>query len=121
MRGGTLKYAETLPNAGAILRLPQKWSVFASYSKGFTLPNVGIPLRNVNYAGQSVAGILDLQAVIVDNKEAGVSWQGKQVSFGASWLASCPRQKAVYTCVGARDQPPDPPDRSANTRWMRTD
>ncbi|MEO6246498.1 MAG: TonB-dependent receptor, partial [Opitutaceae bacterium] len=88
VRGGTLNYAETLPNAGAILRLPQKWSVFVSYSKGFTLPNVGIPLRNVNYAGQSVAGILDLQAVIADNKEAGVSWQGKQVSFGASYYKS---------------------------------
>ncbi len=86
--GGTLDYSDTLPNAGIIVRLPQHWSVFASYSKGFTLPNVGIPLRNVNTPGQSVAGILDLQAVIVDNKEGGVSWQGKRFSFSTSYYRS---------------------------------
>ncbi|WP_415909604.1 TonB-dependent receptor [Oleiharenicola sp. Vm1] len=86
--GGTLKYKATLPNAGVIVRLPQGWSVFGSYSKGFTLPNVGIPLRNVNTPGQSVAGILDLQAVIVDNKEGGISWHGKRASFGASYYRS---------------------------------
>ncbi|MGC4081663.1 MAG: TonB-dependent receptor [Vicinamibacterales bacterium] len=86
--GGTLKYNATLPNAGVIVRLPQGWSVFGSYSKGFTLPNVGIPLRNVNTTGQSVAGILDLQAVIVDNKEGGIAWHGKRASFSASYYRS---------------------------------
>lgn len=86
--GGTLKYSDTLPNVGVIVRLPDHWSVFGSYSKGFTLPNVGIPLRNVNTPGQSVAGILDLQAVIVDNKEGGVSWQGKRFSFSTSYYHS---------------------------------
>jgi iron complex outermembrane receptor protein len=86
--GGTLNYKDTLPNVGVIVRLPQDWSVYASYSKGFTLPNVGIPLRNVNTPGQSVAGILDLQAVIVDNKEGGFTWRGKKGSFGASYYRS---------------------------------
>ncbi len=86
--GGTLNYQETLPNAGVIVRLPQNWSVFGSYSKGFTLPNVGIPLRNVNTVGQSVQGILDLQAVVVDNKEGGLSWHGKRGSFSTSYYRS---------------------------------
>ena len=86
--GGTLNYKDTLPNAGVIVRLPQNWSVFASYSKGFTLPNVGIPLRNVNTPGQSVAGIVDLQAVIVENKEGGFSWHGKRASASASYYRS---------------------------------
>lgn len=86
--GGSLSYKSTLPNVGVIVRLPQNWSVFGSYSKGFTLPNVGIPLRNVNTAGQTVAGILDLQAVIVDNKEGGVTWHGKKASFSASYYRS---------------------------------
>jgi len=86
--GGTLKYSDTLPNVGIIVRLPQNWSAFASYSKGFTLPNVGIPLRNVNTPGQSVAGIVDLQAVIVDNKEGGISWRGKRASFSTSYYRS---------------------------------
>jgi iron complex outermembrane receptor protein len=84
VQGGKLDYQATLPNLGAVLRLPMDWSVYASLSKGFTLPNVGIPLRNINYPGQSVAGILDLQAIIVRNKEIGANWRGKTASFGAS-------------------------------------
>ncbi|MFT7773908.1 TonB-dependent receptor [Roseateles sp.] len=84
--GGKLDYAATLPNIGAVLRLPENWSVFASLGKGFTLPNVGIPLRNINKNSKNtnVAGILDLQAIIVRNKEVGVNWRGKKASFGAS-------------------------------------
>ncbi len=88
VKGGTLNYSSTLPNAGLIVRLPQNWSVFGSYSKGFSLPNVGIPLRNINTPGQSVTGIVDLQAVIFDNKEGGVSWHGKQFSFSGSYYRS---------------------------------
>ena len=84
VNGGELNYKSNLPNVGAIWRLPQGWSVFGSYSKGFTLPNVGIPLRNINVPGKSVSGIIDLQAVIVDNKEAGFAWRGKGASFSAS-------------------------------------
>ena len=63
VEGGKLDYEEDLFNAGAIWRITGDWSVFASYSEGFTLPNIGIPLRNINVPGQSVEGILDLQAL----------------------------------------------------------
>lgn len=84
VEGGELGYTANLPNVGAVLRLPSNWSVFASLGKGFSLPNVGIPLRNINKPGQSVDGILDLQAIIVKNKEVGVNWRGRDASFGAS-------------------------------------
>lgn len=86
--GGTLKYANDLPNVGLIARLGAGFSVFGTYSKGFTLPNVGIPLRNVNTVGQSVEGILDLQAVVFDNKEIGANWRGRWGSFGISTYRS---------------------------------
>ncbi len=87
--GGKLKYSESLPNVGVIARIPGGWSAFASYSKGFTLPNVGIPLRNVNVAGRSVAGLYsDLQAVVSDNKEIGVTWRGSNAYFSASTYKS---------------------------------
>ncbi len=82
--GGTLAYKATLPNYGAIWRIGQGWSVFGAYGKGFSLPNIGIPLRNVNTLNQSVAGILDLQAIIVDNKEFGFNWRGKNGSISGS-------------------------------------
>jgi iron complex outermembrane receptor protein len=88
VQGGTLSYDADLPNLGLVWKLPAGWSAFVSTSKGFTLPNVGIPLRNINYPGQSVAGILDLQAVIVKNNEIGVNWRGRMGSFGASYYKS---------------------------------
>ena len=88
VQGGTLSYKENLPNIGVIWRLPANWSVFAAYGKGFSLPNVGIPLRNGNIPGQSVAGILDLQAVVVDNKEVGFNWRGARTNVSASYYQS---------------------------------
>ncbi|MEX1994108.1 MAG: TonB-dependent receptor [Steroidobacteraceae bacterium] len=108
--GGKLSYSETLPNVGLIWRLPMGFSVFGAYGKGFTLPNVGIPLRNqqcnndtsetgVPFGGtqpdgcpndppQTVEGILDLQAVVSDNTEFGFNWRGARGSFGGSYYMS---------------------------------
>jgi iron complex outermembrane receptor protein len=88
VQGGDLDYKADLPNLGVVWKLPAGWSVFAAAAKGFTLPNVGIPLRNINYPGQSVAGILDLQAVTVKNNEVGVNWRGAAGSFSASYYES---------------------------------
>jgi iron complex outermembrane receptor protein len=88
VKGGTLNYKANLPNLGAVWKIGSGWSVFVSSGKGFTLPNVGIPLRNINYPGQSVAGILDLQAVIVKNNEIGFNWRGSAGSFGGSYYKS---------------------------------
>ncbi|MBD9479232.1 TonB-dependent receptor [Pseudoxanthomonas sp. PXM02] len=88
VQGGTLSYTETLYNFGAIWRITDQWSVFAAYGEGFGLPNVGIPLRNINYPGQSVDGIIDLQPIVVDNREVGVNWRGDTTSFSASYYDS---------------------------------
>ena len=84
VEGGTLDYTATLPNFGAVWRFSNQLSAFASYSEGFSLPNVGIPLRNINRPGQSVAGILDLQAIIVDNKEIGLNYRSQRFTASAS-------------------------------------
>jgi iron complex outermembrane recepter protein len=88
VQGGTLDYKEDLLNAGVVWRIAGGWSVFASYGEGFTLPNVGIPLRNVNFPGQNVSGILDLQAIVVENKEIGFNWRGERASLGGSYYDS---------------------------------
>jgi len=88
VEGGTLDYEDDLYNVGAIWRITSDWSVFASYSEGFTLPNIGIPLRNINRPGQSVEGILDLQAIIFDNQEIGFSWRGSSVALTGSYYES---------------------------------
>jgi iron complex outermembrane receptor protein len=88
VEGGTLDYKDNLLNAGVIWRVADGWSVFGSYSEGFTLPNIGIPLRNINTPGQSVAGILDLQAIVFESREVGFNWRGGPASFGASYYQS---------------------------------
>jgi len=88
VQGGKLDYKEDLYNVGAIWRVTQDWSVYASYSEGFTLPNIGIPLRNINRPGQTVAGILELEAIVFDNKEVGFNWRGPVVTLGASYYES---------------------------------
>ncbi|MGH8238217.1 MAG: TonB-dependent receptor domain-containing protein, partial [Steroidobacteraceae bacterium] len=88
VEGGKLDYQEDLFNAGAIWRITSDWSVFASYSEGFTLPNIGIPLRNINRPGQSVEGILDLQAIIFDSKEVGFNWRGDSIGLSGSYYES---------------------------------
>ncbi|ATY33819.1 TonB-dependent receptor [Sphingomonas psychrotolerans] len=86
--GGTLKYTNDLLNGGIVIRPGAGFSFFGAYTEGFTLPNIGIPLRNISVPGQSVDGITDLQAVIFENKEIGANWRGRWGSFGASYYRS---------------------------------
>lgn len=88
VEGGTLSYTDTMKNLGAVWQITPQLSAFVAYGEGFGLPNVGIPLRNVDTDGQTVKGIVDLQPIIVDNKEIGLNWHGKQLSVSASYYES---------------------------------
>ncbi len=88
VQGGTLSYEDTMKNLGAVWQITPEFSAFVAYGEGFGLPNVGIPLRNVETDGQTVDGIVDLQPIIVDNKEIGFNWYGKHISLGASYYES---------------------------------
>lgn len=88
VEGGKLSYKTELPNFGVVYRFTDALSAYASYSEGFSLPNVGIPLRNINKPGQSVSGILDLQAIIVKNKEVGFNWRTGNATFSGSYYRS---------------------------------
>jgi iron complex outermembrane receptor protein len=88
VQGGSQKYKENLKNFGAIWRVTDTWSIFTSYSEGFTLPNIGIPLRNISVPNQSVSKIRDLDAIIFKNYELGFNWRGEQGAFGATHYIS---------------------------------
>ena len=88
VQGGGVEYTENLVNFGSIWRITDEWSVFASYGEGFSLPNIGIPLRNISDEGQSVDRIRDIQAIVVDNREYGFNWRGDRGSFGGSYYDS---------------------------------
>ena len=89
VKGGKINYKNDLFNAGAIVRFGSGFSAYATYGQGFTLPNVGIPLRNVSVPNQSVETLLpDLRAVIFKNKEIGFNWRGSKGSVGLSYYQS---------------------------------
>ena len=71
VEGGRPTYRALLPNAGLVYTATPGFSVYGSYSQGFTMPDVGRVTRGVNTPGQSVATFLDLQPVVTDNVEVG--------------------------------------------------
>ena len=84
MQGGERSFARWVKNLGAIWRFGGGWSAFAAYNEGFGLPDVGLVLRGVNRDSQSVDKLIDLQPVVTDNRELGVTWRGDVGSFTAS-------------------------------------
>lgn len=68
--GGAVDYDPVLFNAGAVVHLMQSAEVYAGFSQGFSLTDLGLLLRNA--ADGFVVGNHTLEAQTVDNFEAGV-------------------------------------------------
>lgn len=84
VQGGERRFDQSVWNLGGVWRWGGGWSVFAAYNEGFGLPDVGLVLRGVNRDNQSFERLIDLQPVLTDNRELGLSWRGRQGSFSAS-------------------------------------
>jgi len=82
--GGTLSYTHAVYNLGGVYRLGGGWSVSLSDSEGWQIPDVGVILRAINAPNQSIYDRGDLQAIVVTNHEAGVTWRGDHATFGAT-------------------------------------
>lgn len=78
INGGSLKYDDTLFNAGAVFYVTDTVSVFANFSQGFSLTDIGLFLRQAP-AGFSVADSNLLDAQKVDSYEIGVRGEWKSV------------------------------------------
>lgn len=83
--GGHKSYSDTLYNVGAVYDLNDRINLYASYNQGFSLPDMGLTLRNAA-AGSSFA-TLNTQPQVVDNYEIGVraNWDKTQASFAIFW------------------------------------
>jgi iron complex outermembrane recepter protein len=72
VEGGSPTFEETLYNAGLVFQATDWAQVFASYSEGFGMPDVGRVLRGIKDPGLSVDSFLDLQPIVTDNREIGL-------------------------------------------------
>ena len=88
VEGGEPSFNELLPNVGAVYALTEQWRVYASYSEGFSMPDVGRVLRGISTPGLSINNFLNLQPVIADNEEVGVEYRGNAVSASVSYFRS---------------------------------
>lgn len=70
--GGTISYDAWTFNAGAVFAPVDGHELYASFSQGFQLPDIGLQLRGA-FAGFSIDNS-DLQPVKIDSHEAG--WRG---------------------------------------------
>lgn len=86
--GGEPAFDELLPNAGVVVDVGGGWSLYGSYSEGFTMPDVGRVLRAVNTAGQNVDDLLQLQPVISDNRELGADYDNGRLTLHAAYFWS---------------------------------
>jgi iron complex outermembrane recepter protein len=83
--GGRKSYSDTLYNIGAVYDLNERINLYASYNQGFSLPDMGLTLRNAA-AGSSFA-TLNTQPQVVDNYEVGVRahWGDTRASLAMFW------------------------------------
>jgi iron complex outermembrane receptor protein len=75
--GGTIHYDDTHYNAGAVFHATSRVQVFGNFAQGFSLPDIGLVLRNAPN-GASVA-TLPLEAQKVDMYEVGARGQWRAV------------------------------------------
>ncbi|HEY9553339.1 TonB-dependent receptor [Allosphingosinicella sp.] len=71
--GGSPSFDELLLNGSTIYEFLDGVSAYASYSQGYTVPDVGRVLRAVRVPNTSVDDLLTLSPVIADNYEAGLT------------------------------------------------
>jgi len=88
VEGGQPDFEETLYNAGLVYQVNDWAQVFANYSEGFGMPDVGRVLRAINKPNLNVDRFLDLQPIVTDNREIGLRLNWETVDMEISYFES---------------------------------
>jgi iron complex outermembrane receptor protein len=88
VKGGELEYSETVFNAGARYQINDVWATTATFSQGFTIPEIGRTLRQPK-EGTSLDQIKP-QPQVVDNYEIGLEaiWVKADLALTAFYSTS---------------------------------
>lgn len=88
IRGGELKYSDTLFNFGGVFYANSVFNIFANFGQGFSVPDIGLVLRG-SPAGATV-NTLPFAAQKVNTYETGVraSWRRVQTSLALFYNTS---------------------------------
>ncbi|MBI0549260.1 TonB-dependent receptor [Pectobacterium parmentieri] len=88
VEGGSLTFNETLYNVGAVYSVTNSLDVFASYSEGFGMPEVGRVLRDVKTPNIRLSNFNNLKPIVTDNVETGFRFKKDRFDFEASYYQS---------------------------------
>lgn len=88
VEGGSLTFNETLYNVGAVYSVTNSLDVFASYSEGFGMPEVGRVLRDVKASNVKLSNFNNLKPIVTDNVETGFRFKKDRFDFEASYYQS---------------------------------
>jgi len=88
VEGGKIRFNETPVNAGIVFTPVQEVTLYANYSEGFGLPDIGRALRAINTPGQRIASMSNLAPILTDGVEAGTRVRKGPWEFDASWYRS---------------------------------
>ncbi|WP_206430815.1 TonB-dependent receptor [Klebsiella aerogenes] len=88
VEGGEPSFDKTLYNIGAVWTPIEPLSLFANYSQGFSMPDVGRVLRGINQPDMSVDSFLNLQPIVTNNTEVGFRVEKAPVDLEVSYYKS---------------------------------
>lgn len=88
VEGGKPDFDERLLNVGAVVRPTDYLNLYATFSEGFIMPDVGRVLRGVSQFDTSVENFLNLAPIVTDNIEFGVEMDFDRTSFQFAWYES---------------------------------
>ncbi len=86
--GGNPDFDETLFNAGLVYQATDWAQLYANYSEGFGMPDVGRVLRGIETPGQDVDTLLTLQPIVTDNREIGARFDWERYGLELSYYES---------------------------------
>ncbi len=88
VEGGNPSFNETLYNFGAVFQATEWMQLFANYSEGFGMPDVGRALRGVDTPGENVEDYVVLKPIVTDNREIGARFEHGDVDLEVSYYQS---------------------------------
>ncbi|TLM79897.1 TonB-dependent receptor [Microbulbifer harenosus] len=121
VEGGNPEFNETLGNIGATYAFNDALRVYANYSEGFSMPDVGRVLRGIDEPGLSVESFLDMQPILTENQEIGLDFSidrftaqvayytsdsdfGQRLNLGSDGIYSVSREQTEIDGVELRGQ-----------------
>lgn len=93
--GGAPSFTEVLPNVGVVVPVTRRFSVYSSFSEGFTMPDVGRVLRAVNVPNQDVDSLVSVSPVVAGNFEIGGDYRIDRAKFHLAYYRSSSERGAL--------------------------